>query len=256
MPAAFLRILIRTLVAGCLFAILFLLLRHHTFAASSWNPTLIVNTEAFQVIDDANATANLELRFGTSLNATIKYDRTNARFDFTKSVYVHGNLTLTGALKVTSITASGGIVYMSGSQLVGNATGSSGKLLISQFQSAPKWVNPSGGMVWYLDGTQSIATSVGAQVTMPFSLTLTGVTLNIKGAPTGAALIVNVRKNGTTIFGTRPQITAGATTGGSGAVLSVTAIPINSLMTVDIDQVGSTFAGSGLTVILKGTRNY
>lgn len=167
--------------------------------------------------------------------------------------------TMTGSitvLRASNMTVSGAIVYSSGSSLRQNAKGASGQVLISQGTAAPKWANPVGGMIWYFDGTQSVTTSKGPQITMPFGLTLSGVTLKAKGAPTGAALIYNIKKDGVTIFSTRPQINAGATTGGTTAVLSTTVIPVNSVLTLDVDQVGSTFAGSGVTIQLTGTRKY
>ena len=91
---------------------------------------------------------------------------------------------------------------------------------------------------------------------MPLTVTLSSVSLNIKGTPTGAALIVDIRKDGTTIFSTKPQINSGATVGGSNAVLTTTTLSENAAITLDVNQVGSTFAGSGLTVMLKGVRKY
>ena len=226
------------------------------YAVSSWNPTLMVNTEAFQIIDDSNGTANVELRFGSDLNARLVYERAADRFIFTKSLYIKGNLTLTGSLSLASFTESGGIVYASGSQLNVTPKGESGQILQSRGTASPVWRTPTGGMIWYLDGLQTVGTSLGAQVTMPFGITLSSVTMNINGAPTGAALIADVKNNGTSIFGTKPQIDAGATTGGSAAVFSAATIPINALVTLDINQVGSTFAGSGLTLIVRGVRQY
>jgi len=225
-------------------------------AQSTWSPTLLVNTEAFQIIDESNASANLELRFGSTLNSKIAYDRVNDRFDFTKSVLVRGNLTVTGSLSLGSGTASGGLFYASGAQLKASAAGASGQILLSHGNGAPVWRNPTGGMVWYLDGAQATGTSVGAQVTMPFSLMFSSVTMNIKGTPVGAALIADIKKDGKTIFTTRPRINSGSTIGGSNAVFSGSILPAGSLVTLDITQVGSTQAGTGLTIILNGTRRY
>ncbi len=165
--------------------------------------------------------------------------------------------TLSGALlKAANLTTPGAVVYASGSTLAPTAQGSSGQLLLSQGASAPKWGDPVGGMIWYFNGTQAVETSKGPQITMPFSLTLSDIILNAKGAPTGADLIYDIHLNGTTIFSTRPQISAGATSGGGSAVFSTADVPPNSVLTIDIDQVGSTFAGSGVTIMLKGIRNY
>lgn len=69
-------------------------------------------------------------------------------------------------------------------------------------------------------------------------------------APTGSALIFDVNKNATTIFttqGNRPTIAISATTG-SLAVPDVTAMAAGDVLTVDIDQIGSTYAGGLATV--------
>lgn len=165
--------------------------------------------------------------------------------------------TISGSLlRASNMTVSGAVVYSSGTSLAHTAKGLSGQLLISQGTDAPQWKNPAGGMIWYFDGTQAVASSKGPMIPMPIALTLSGIILKAKGAPTGAALIYNIRKDGISIFSTRPQIDDGATSGGSNAVFSTTILPVDSVLTIDIDQVGSTFAGSGVTVMLKGVRRY
>jgi len=83
------------------------------------------------------------------------------------------------------------------------------------------------------------------------NLTMSEVILSVKTAPTGAALIVDINKNGSSIFTTRPQIAAGATSGGSSAVFASPATVTDSdVLTVDVDQIGSTVAGSDLTITL------
>jgi hypothetical protein len=92
---------------------------------------------------------------------------------------------------------------------------------------------------------------------MPYAMTLTAVRLSVTTAPTGSALVVNIKESGVSVFSTKPQIDAGATTSvGSGtpAVISDTALADNAVITVDIDQIGSTVAGAGLKVWLIGRR--
>ena len=208
------------------------------------------------MIDDSDADADIELRFGESLNATLFYERNAGRFVFSKSLLIRGNLTVTGSLTITSVTSSGGVAYASGSRILVTPKGLSGQILQSGGTAAPLWRTPTGGMVWYLDGVQAVGAGQGAEVTMPFGLTLTSVTMNAKGAPTGAALVADIKKDGTTVFATKPQVNANAVTGGTGAVFSSTDLPVDAVVTLDITQVGSTYAGSGLTVILRGVRKY
>jgi len=72
-------------------------------AASSWNPTLLVNTESFQTIDSGDGATNIELRFGETLNRKLIFDVTASRFVFTQPVWIMGNLTATGALSVKGV---------------------------------------------------------------------------------------------------------------------------------------------------------
>ena len=82
------------------------------------------------------------------------------------------------------------------------------------------------------------------------SRTIIGVYSAVGTAPTGATLICDVHKDGTTIFTTqanRPTIAA------SGFVSDletpdVTAWADGSYLTFDVDQVGSTVAGSDLVI--------
>lgn len=82
--------------------------------------------------------------------------------------------------------------------------------------------------------------------------TISVVRAAVGTTPAGASVIVDVNMNGTTIYGTqanRPTITAGNNTA-TGGTASVTSLAAGDYLTVDIDQVGSTTAGSDLTVII------
>lgn len=82
---------------------------------------------------------------------------------------------------------------------------------------------------------------------------IVGVYAMVNTAPTGASLIVDVNKNGTTIYGTqsnRPTIAA-STNGDAGGTQSVTSVTTGDYLTVDRDQIGSTVAGSDLVVSVR-----
>lgn len=94
--------------------------------ASSWNPTLLVNTEAFQVVHEGDSAAgtNVELRFGDTLSEKIYWDRTNSEFRFSDDIRADGNITSSGGIVVNSAsrfknnvnvagTASGAVLYAS-----------------------------------------------------------------------------------------------------------------------------------------------
>jgi hypothetical protein len=106
-------------------------------------------------------------------------------------------------------------------------------------------------------GTLAVGTDKAPTILAPCTLTITKVKLVVKTAPTGAAIIVDVNKNGTTIFTTqanRPQIAISGTTGDSGTP-DVTALAETDKLTIDIDQVGSTVAGADLTVEVVCTQS-
>jgi hypothetical protein len=73
-------------------------------SASSWGPTLLVNTESFQIIDDGDGTTDIELRFGDSVNEKIYWDKANALFRFSDDLHADGNLTASGTLTIEGAT--------------------------------------------------------------------------------------------------------------------------------------------------------
>jgi hypothetical protein len=82
------------------------------------------------------------------------------------------------------------------------------------------------------------------------AVTVTDVRASVGTAPTTQSVIVDVNKNGTTIFttqGNRPTIAAGANTDAS-STPDVTAFAAGDYMTVDVDQIGTGTVGADLTV--------
>lgn len=85
--------------------------------------------------------------------------------------------------------------------------------------------------------------------------TVSNVVVGVGTAPTGSTIIVDVNKNGTTIFttqGNRPTI---AISGFSDltSVPDVTGFVSGDYLTVDVDQKGSTIAGADLVVTVYFT---
>ncbi|MBI5793571.1 hypothetical protein HZA87_00580 [Candidatus Uhrbacteria bacterium] len=110
------------------------------WAASSWNPTQLVNTESFQTVDEGNSTTNIEFRFGQTLNEKLYFDRTFTRFTFTKGIYVNGSITGSGlvirgnmsgrSLNVDRNATVGGTFAVSGATLIRGATSISGAVML------------------------------------------------------------------------------------------------------------------------------
>jgi len=92
---------------------------------------------------------------------------------------------------------------------------------------------------------------------MPCNMTLTSVRSAVNTAPTGSSLIVDINESGVSVLSTKLSIDAGqktSTTSSSPVVISDSALVNDAEITIDLDQVGSTIAGTGLKVWLIGNR--
>jgi hypothetical protein len=122
-----------------------------------------------------------------------------------------------------------------------------------------------GGFSWKTPATQTITFSLTSffktgtlttttgvnRLPIDGTYTIVGTRLMVGTAPTGANIIVDIKKNGTTIYTTqanRPTIASGQNAGGPGATPDVTTLTAGDYLTVDIAQIGSTVAGADLNV--------
>jgi len=109
------------------------------------------------------------------------------------------------------------------------------------------------------DETTDLAVATGVlEFQMPFAMTLTEVVATVTTAPTGSTIIVDINEGGTSIMTTN-KLSIDATEKTSRTAATAPGITDSSLansavITIDIDQIGSTVAGTGLKVWLIGTR--
>jgi hypothetical protein len=110
------------------------------------------------------------------------------------------------------------------------------------------------------DETSDLATGT-AKVTFraPVAFLLTAVAASVNTAPTGSTLIVDINNGANSTLSTKLSIDADEKTSATAASAAVIDtdyddIAADAEITIDIDQIGSTIAGKGLKVILKGTR--
>lgn len=92
---------------------------------------------------------------------------------------------------------------------------------------------------------------------MPYAMTVTSVLAGLSTQCTGSTLIVDINEAGTSILSTKLTIDASedtSATAATAAVISDTSLAANAKISIDIDQVGATIAGAGLTVYIIGTR--
>ncbi|WP_374631825.1 hypothetical protein [Ferrovibrio sp.] len=107
---------------------------------------------------------------------------------------------------------------------------------------------------WAPDGTGAdLAVQVIGRTIMPRDVRISATRGNLTLAPTGTALIVDVEKNGATIFATKPQFEIGATALTPGVIAGGQVdFNTNDVMTIKVYQIGSTIKGQGLTFALVG----
>lgn len=102
-------------------------------------------------------------------------------------------------------------------------------------------------------GTLTTGTSVTPLLIVPQSMTIEKVWVQVKTAPTGQAIIIDINKNGTTIWtnqANRAQIAASGTSG-TQTSFSVTSLSEGDYLSIDLDQVGSSVAGADLTIAMR-----
>lgn len=89
---------------------------------------------------------------------------------------------------------------------------------------------------------------------VPVAMTIVKAYAYASTAPTGADLIFDINKNGTSIWnstqGNRVKVTDGNQSG-SQTSFDTTALTEADILTIDVDQVGSTVAGDGVVIALK-----
>jgi hypothetical protein len=108
------------------------------------------------------------------------------------------------------------------------------------------------------DETTALTTGTNkVQFRIPYAFTLTAVRASVNTAPTGATLTIDINESGTSILSTKITIDISektSTTAATPPVINDTALADDSIIGIDIDQIGSTVAGAGLKVTLIGNR--
>ena len=134
-------------------------------------------------------------------------------------------------------------------------TGNAGKFLSTDGSAASWTVAPEAQQVIPFAKAGVLSVSEGkARFRFPFDATVLGVSAAIDTAPAGADIIIDVNKNGTTLFttqGNRPRIVDGANACTEVTIMDVTACASGDYLTVDVDQIGSVAPGSDITVFIR-----
>lgn len=123
--------------------------------------------------------------------------------------------------------------------------GSTTERVVTRLESVPDAIFSRAGVL-------QVAVGAGRYY-VPRPLQILRVVAAVGTPPTGAPIICDVNVNGSTVFTNqvdRPTIAIGASKVSIPAVPALIDLAVGDLMSVDIDQVGSSVAGSDLTVIV------
>ncbi len=113
---------------------------------------------------------------------------------------------------------------------------------------------PIGGAASDED-TDLVAGATKLTYRMPCAMALLEVRANVKTAPTGSGLIVDINEDGATILSTKISIDVSektSVTAATAPVISDSNLADDSEITIDLDQIGATIAGTGLKIWLIG----
>jgi hypothetical protein len=167
-----------------------------------------------------------------------------------------GTLDLLGGANITTVAGDTGIFYSTAANVVRQV----GWIPVSGFALSQVAIAAKTEVLGIVASDETTALTTGtakATFHMPFAMTLTGVKAGCTTAPTGATLTIDINEAGSTILTTKLTIDASEKTSATAATAAVIggagpALASDALMTIDIDQVGSSVAGAGLKVYLIG----
>lgn len=164
------------------------------------------------------------------------------------------------AVKNLSVTASGDVIETDVSTGGGLPTGGTAKQHLVKVDGVDfntTWETHTDAYSFAVSDETTDLTIGASKISfrMPYAFILTSVRASLNSAPAGSNFIINIKEGGASIFSTNLSIDTGeltSTTATVPAVISDTALADDSLITVDIVQVGSTTAGKGLKISFIG----
>lgn len=105
-----------------------------------------------------------------------------------------------------------------------------------------------------LEAAGTLTTGVKDRWVAPFAGEVINAVATVGTAPTGAAAIVDIEKNGVTVFSTsanKPTIAAATKTSPLSKAPDVAAFAAGDVLAINVTQIGSTVAGSDLDVVVQ-----
>jgi hypothetical protein len=156
-----------------------------------------------------------------------------------------------GAVGATGATGPAGSAGAAGAT---GATGPAGSNGAAGATGPTGPTGPSGAVVLTYSISDALTVAAGTH-RIPWyggSKNIARVAVQVGTAPTGAALVLDVNKNGSTIWstqGNRVSVSA-ASNSATTTTFNTTALADGDYLTIDVDQIGSSVAGSDLTVTI------
>lgn len=122
-------------------------------------------------------------------------------------------------------------------------------VVVNAEETALKFQTNIRSFAFFIGGILSVKSGVGS-ILCPMPLEIIAILLSVDNAPMGSSLICDLNLNGTSIYPTnKPTIAAGSLTA-TVALPAVVILPYGSKISLDIDQVGSSFAGASLSMTI------
>lgn len=103
-------------------------------------------------------------------------------------------------------------------------------------------------------GDEGVNTTVGngrGSIVVPYNMVVTEIILGVSDAPTGSSIMADLKYNGVSIFSVKPQIGQGSYSS-SGGTIQTSSLNKGGVLSVDVNQVGSTSPGKSLKVWVLG----
>lgn len=97
-----------------------------------------------------------------------------------------------------------------------------------------------------------LAIFTGPRIYFPHNVQLIDEAISVTTAPTGSSAIIDVLKNGSTVYSTKPTISASGFLAAAGTLSGTTTYTARTdYLQVSCTQIGSTIAGADLGVMLR-----
>jgi hypothetical protein len=234
----------------------------------------VASATALAVLTDGNYFDVTGTTSITSINTTGGVGtQIKLHFDGALTLTHHGtDLKLPGGANIT--TAAGDtaefIEYATGDYICTSYTKASGKPVITDFAnadisaSAAVAVTKIAAMPYDIGFTagwdsdmvkEDVAVATYGEMVVARALTITGETAYVDTVPTGTTLIMDVMKNGVTIYASTKPLFAISTNTHTVGVATTTALAAGDRLTFKVTQIGSSEPGEGVRFTLKCKTN-